>query len=172
MTIWFTSDTHFGHQNILKYCKRPFSSIEEMDDIIIENWNKHVNPRDVVWHLGDFAFRNSNNLSFYTRRLNGQINLILGNHDNIKKRDYSNFNAIFNGLKEIKIKNQKIVLCHYPLLSWNAAFHGRPHLFGHVHSSSIKNFKCQKNSYDVGVDNNSFCPISFDSVMDILRKEV
>jgi calcineurin-like phosphoesterase family protein len=55
MTIFFTSDTHFNHKNIIKLCNRPFTSIEEMNEKIIENWNNIVKPEDIVWHLGDFA---------------------------------------------------------------------------------------------------------------------
>lgn len=171
MNTWFISDTHFGHSNIIKHCYRPFSCIKEMDFSIIENWNKLIKPKDIVWHLGDFSFRNVRDIQFYTKKLNGCINLILGNHDNLKKKDYHLFHNVYNGLKEISIKDEKIVLCHYPLLSWNAAFYGRKHLFGHVHSSQYKKFNYQKNSYDVGVDNNNFQPVSYDEIIEKMNKE-
>ena len=79
--IFFTSDTHFWHDNIIKFCNRPFNSIEEMNDTIIENWNKVVGKNDIVFHLGDFCFCGSDKFKDIIERLNGYIYLILGNHD-------------------------------------------------------------------------------------------
>ena len=59
MKYWFTADTHLGHQNIIKYCNRPFKTLDEMDTAIIRNWNERVDPDDTVLVLGDFCFRNS-----------------------------------------------------------------------------------------------------------------
>ena len=77
--IWFTSDTHFGHANIIKYCVRPWKTVEEMNEALVANWNATVGVRDEVWHLGDFAFREA--LHDFVPRLRGRINLVLGNHD-------------------------------------------------------------------------------------------
>ena len=79
--IFFTSDTHFGHTNIMKYCKRPFETVEEMDQTIIDNWNSVVRPEDIVFHLGDFGFCGSLRLREIVDQLNGKIYLITGNHD-------------------------------------------------------------------------------------------
>ncbi len=78
MTVWFTSDTHFAHRNVIEFCKRPFASIEEMDEEIIRRWNERVEPGDRVYHLGDFAFGDHDP---YLSRLNGMKNLVIGNHD-------------------------------------------------------------------------------------------
>ena len=79
--VFFTSDTHFGHKNIIKYCNRPFSDIDEMNKVLINNWNKVVSEGDIVFHLGDFAFGGFPLWESIRSRLNGSIYLIRGNHD-------------------------------------------------------------------------------------------
>lgn len=76
---FFTSDTHFGHANIIRFCNRPFRNVEEMNEALIENWNLVVSEDDTVFHLGDFAFGGSNVWKSIIPRLNGHINLIIGN---------------------------------------------------------------------------------------------
>ena len=131
--MFFTSDTHFHHSNIIKYCGRPFSSSEEMDEVLISNWNKTVGKKDIVYHLGDFAFLKGENSqkAFYSLkdRLNGNIVFIKGNHDH-----YPPTLRWFD-LFELKINKQHIVMCHYPMMTWNKAHYGSFHLFGHVHGS-------------------------------------
>lgn len=80
VNIWFTSDTHFGHRNIIKFCNRPWNTVEEMDNALIENWNKVVKPEDIVFHLGDFAFATNGRWKEIINSLNGHIYLIVGNH--------------------------------------------------------------------------------------------
>jgi calcineurin-like phosphoesterase family protein len=80
-TIWFTSDTHFFHENVIKYCSRPYQNIEEMNSKLIDNWNSCVKKNDIVWHLGDFSFGSKDNIRKILPRLNGRIRLIKGNHD-------------------------------------------------------------------------------------------
>ena len=79
--IFFTSDSHFCHSNIIKFCDRPFKDVEEMNEILIDNWNKTVGPNDIIYHLGDFCFAGSAEWHSILGRLNGRIHLILGNHD-------------------------------------------------------------------------------------------
>lgn len=85
-TIWVTSDTHFGHQNIIGYCKRPFASAEEMDEELVRRWNAVVRPQDHVYHLGDVAMRKER--LAIVRRLNGHKRLVFGNHDIFDHRAY------------------------------------------------------------------------------------
>lgn len=83
--VFVTSDTHFGHANIIQYCNRPFSSVEEMDEALIAGWNEVVKPGDKVYHLGDvYMSRGNGNAERILSRLNGTKVLILGNHDNAK----------------------------------------------------------------------------------------
>jgi len=80
MGIWFTSDTHFYHKNIIKFTNRPWNTVEEMNNALINNWNEVVKPNDTVFHLGDFAFTSNGNWKKLINELNGKIYLILGNH--------------------------------------------------------------------------------------------
>lgn len=79
--VFFTSDTHFNHANIIDFCKRPFGSVEEMNEALIANWNRVVSKDDIIFHLGDFCFGGSEVWNSILDRLNGKIYLILGNHD-------------------------------------------------------------------------------------------
>lgn len=107
---FFTSDTHFGHANIIRFCKRPFENVEEMNEVLIENWNKVVSDDDTVFHLGDFAFGGSNVWKEIIPRLKGHINLIIGNHDrkNLRQGYMSFFDMVVPQLQieiEDGIKN-------------------------------------------------------------------
>jgi len=154
--IWFTSDTHFGHKNIIKYCNRPFSNVEEMNETFIANWNQVVSEKDTVYHLGDFSMGNPIQ---YLKRLKGRIHLVRGNHD--KPKDFIGLVESFNCIKTLKCNNLYIVLCHYPLRSWDRKCHGSYHAYGHVHGTEPK--FCM--SYDVGVDNNSYTPINLETLI-------
>lgn len=165
MNIWFTSDTHFGHENIIKYCNRPYPNVRIMDDEIIHNWNSRIQPTDTVYHLGDFCF---NNFNRYFHSLNGQIHFIEGNHD---KEAFANRNkfASYNKFKEIRINGQKIVLCHYALRVWNKSHHGSWHIYGHSHGTLPDEPNAL--SFDVGVDCHNYFPISFEEVATIMKKK-
>ena len=167
MSIFWTADLHFGHQNIIKYCNRPFSSVEEMDESLIKKWNQKVQPADTVWIIGDFAFANKERMLEILLRLNGIKKLVPGNHDGalLKSEECCRqFAEIHHGIHEIKIGSQFIVMCHYPLMSWNRSFHGSYHLHGHTHGG-IK-FDEKYRRLDVGVDVSSdFSPISFQEIV-------
>ena len=170
MNYWFTSDTHFGHANIIKYCNRPFANVGEMDDAIIENWNKVVKHDDYIYHLGDFCFgRDERDFNSYFRRLNGKIIFIKGNHDKLTWRYRNAFFASYNSYNEIDIEGQKITLCHYAMKVWNKSHRGAWHLYGHSHGS----LPDDKNSlsFDVGVDCHEFKPINFEDVKHIMSKK-
>ena len=79
--IYFTIDMHLGHENIIRLCNRPFSNVEEMDQALIDNWNRRVQPQDTIYILGDLMFRNKKPPEEYLRQLNGKKHLIIGNHD-------------------------------------------------------------------------------------------
>jgi calcineurin-like phosphoesterase family protein len=159
MTIFFTSDTHLGHANIIKYCHRPFSSVEEMDGTIIKNWNSVVSEQDLVYHLGDFAFRQHHS---YRKQLNGEIIFIEGNHDKVTGPGL--FKEVHKLLR-IKINEYDITLCHFAMRVWNKSHFNSWHLYGHSHGGLPPEGK----SWDVGVDNNNFTPLSLDQVVEIMK---
>lgn len=150
--VWLTSDHHFGHENIIKYCNRPFKTVEEMDDALITNWNLTIQPGDVIYCLGDFCFGDPTQ---YLNRLAGQKCLITGNHDWPRMHKCSGWAWVKN-YYELKVGDSTIILNHYPLRSWNKAFHGSYHGFGHVHGR----LPPLGRSRDVGVDCWNYKPVN------------
>lgn len=164
--ILFTSDTHFNHKNILNFTNRPFTSIEEHDESLIQMWNEMVRPNDRVYHAGDFSFGSVQKTKEILQRLNGQIYLILGNHDN---NIYSNkqFFVSITAYKEIKVDKQKIILFHYPIAEWNKAHYGSWHLYGHVHGSN----NIEGKALDIGIDGpiSNFKLLTFDQIRNYMK---
>lgn len=181
--IWFTSDTHFGHTNIIRFCNRPFNSVKEMDETIINNWNSVVKPNDIVFHLGDFAFASNARWKQLIQALNGHIYLIIGNHDEIRYPGHQTFD-LFEGVTSqliVKIDGQAIYLNHYPFLCYGGAWHKDAvwQLYGHVHSGPHCEGKDMSRlsvtfpyQYDVGVDNNNYIPVSWEQVKETINKQV
>jgi len=176
--LFFTSDTHFYHSNIIKYCTRPFDNKELMNAAIIENWNTKVKPGDTVFHLGDVSLgAKSADLEELIGNLNGQIYLIIGNHekDALRKQAIKimwkgiyDIAEIFVPDDEVTYEEQHIVMCHYPMTSWNGSHRGSWQLFGHVHGVPIAKKPTQ---LDVGVDSHDFTPISYQEVKEIITKQ-
>ena len=178
--VFFTSDLHFRHGNIIKYCNRPFESVQEQTEKLIENWNSTVSETAIVFILGDFAFATKNQWRNILNKLNGTKYLILGNHD----RDADIPNELFMDVVDlakisIKVNDEykTFILSHRPFLCWEGSNTGTIMLYGHCHSSTNPNIiptfdhellkHMPKNSYDVGVDNNDYRPIS---VIEVLEK--
>ena len=140
-TLYFTADTHFGHKNIMKYCNRPYSSIDEMTSGIISTWNETVGELDTVVHLGDFSFLNALMSREIMNQLNGHIILVRGNHDSDKIIDACGFSDVVDFL-ELKVTDgaiaQPIACMHYPMAVWPSSHHGAWHLHGHSHGSYRK----------------------------------
>ena len=179
--VWFTSDTHFYHENILRFCSRPFKDITEMNDALVKNWNETVPEDGIVFHLGDFAFGGSREWNDILSRLNGEIYLILGNHD--MKQIGQGFMQRFAHVTQqmtIRVGGQSIVLNHNPFLCYGGSYRNVWQLFGHVHSGplSVQGKDIGRLSvlfprqYDVGVDNNDFRPVSFAEVKMIIEKQI
>ena len=154
--IYFTSDSHFSHANILKYCNRPFTDVHHMNTVLTNNWNSIIDQNDTVYFLGDFAM--SNYPEKYFDRLNGKKHLVVGNHD--KKNTVNLPWESKSDLLKINVDGQIIVLCHYSMRVWDRSHHGSWHLFGHSHGK----LPPYGLSFDVGVDANNYSPISFNEV--------
>lgn len=159
MTIFFTSDTHFGHLNIIKYCERPFSGVLEMDRELVERWNTAVRPEDIVYHLGDFAMINWRR---YKQRLNGTIFLVPGDHDGRCFGDW-----LLPPIHTITYRKQVIVLCHYPMISWPKSHYGTWLLHGHSHGDNLP-FRPGK-MLNVCTELWDYRPISFDEVAEAMK---
>lgn len=178
--VFFTSDTHFNHSNIIRFCNRPFNSIEEMNETLIRNWNNVVSPDDIVFHLGDFCLGGAVEWTKLLDRLNGYIYLILGNHDlkNIRQGFISRFEHVSMQMR-IMVDKQVVYLNHYPFLCFDGGYKDVWQLFGHVHTrpnnTGIDAPRLQHlypTQYDVGVDNNNFMPVSFEQIRAIIQKQV
>lgn len=182
--LYFTSDTHFYHYNIIKYAGRPFSSVNEMNDVLIRNWNNKVPEDGIVFHLGDFAFGSKHNVLHLTTILHGQIHLVIGNHDwNIMRDKVTGGFASVSLEQYLSVQGQKIILNHFPMLCYSGVYYNNPtwQLFGHVHSgpNDPKNgldfsrlqylFPTQ---YDVGVDNNNYTPISYFELKEKIENQI
>jgi len=164
---WFcTSDTHFGHWNICKYCERPFSSVGQMNKVLIDNWNSRVKDEDTVFVLGDFCFKNTPGgkngegemvkAEFHLRQLKGNKICIKGNHDQT-----NSLHSIIESM-EVKYGGHHINMVHRP----EHAKIGRINLVGHVHN----HWKVKKLDFDtillnVGVDAWNFMPITLDEAV-------
>lgn len=164
---WFTSDSHFGHTNIIKLCNRPFKDIVEMDQTLVENWNKSVKPEDTVYCLGDFAYKNAKALNFYADALNGTKHLVLGNHDHKSVDEYKKYFATVQDVLYVEIEKQLIVMFHYPIFSWKKKARGAWHLYGHVHNAVLDVLKDTK-SMNMCVDVTEFKPVEFDAIKEIM----
>lgn len=163
MKVWFTSDLHFFHKNIVKYCNRPFNDTEDMNNTLIKRWNALIKEDDVVFVLGDFCFGGYDKWVSILKQLNGKIHLIQGNHDpdNVVNRLLNeNYLESVSLMKLIEIDGQKLFLCHYPMISWPNEERGSYMIHGHVHSLEDKE-SFSPAHYDVGVDHNSWFPVSY-----------
>lgn len=158
LMIYFTADTHFGHARIIQYCRRPFSSHEEMDEVMIERFNEVLRPGDLLYHLGDVSFSTFRPEQFTQRLKTKEIHLILGNHDQLSNAEY--LRRGFKSVREVHhltIDKIRVDLFHYAQRTWLGKGRGGFHLFGHSHGT----LPGLDRSMDVGVDTNDFRPYSW-----------
>ena len=174
--LWFISDTHFCHENIIKYCSRPFKDAFEMNEVLISNWNKLVKPDDDIIIAGDFI--HSGNLQLIREimsQLNGVLWLVWGNHCFQNKFERPEIIKMFEGrcydAMDFQVEDVKFYVSHYPCEFWTR---GAIHLHGHVHSgpnsTSSEVLIDKPMRYDIGVDNNNYRPISYYEVINKVIK--
>lgn len=168
--IYFVSDTHFYHSNIIKYCNRPFNSVDDMNNTIISNWNNIVKNGDIVYHLGDFCLSGDEEINDIFNKLNGDIFLIRGNHDGKSVKYYENigFKVLINA--PIVLDEYKLMLSHKPLMDTNIK-DGYINLHGHIHNKKIiqdyPNGYSESKHINVCVDVTNFKPISLDEINEL-----
>lgn len=177
--IWFTSDLHFWHKNVCKYCNRPFESIEEMNQSIVDNWNSVIKEYDDVFVLGDLGFCGIEKLESLISQLNGRIHLIQGNHDSDKivrgliargliEDVHSLQHIVVTGDEECP--EQDLTLCHFPMIDWYNKERGAWMIHGHQHQAP-ETPSCSVAHWDVGVDKNGWFPINFEQLKINITKQ-
>ena len=168
--IYFTSDLHLGHNAVINMQNRPFTDEDEMDRVLIANYNSVVHKNDTVYLLGDICFRiGVDRANELIASMNGKKYLIKGNHD--KKYDEDLFNGIYDFL-EIAVNGVNVSLMHYPMMSWPKSRHGALHLHGHIHSKGDYNLQQKMEGilrYDVGIDANKYYPVSIEQLKDFFE---
>lgn len=178
--IYFTSDTHFGHSNIINLSQRPFRHVDEMNRRLIQNWNAYVSDHDEIYILGDFAYKGATEqVNEILKKLKGKKYLIRGNHDLFIDDEAFDLSA-FEWVKDYYIldyKKRKFVLFHYPILEWQGFFGDAIHLYGHVHNSTKDPQQAARLSIlgpramNVGVDVNDYFPVSIETVLKQVEKK-
>jgi calcineurin-like phosphoesterase family protein len=187
--IYFTSDTHYGHKNIVsgiskwedKSGCRNFKTLEEHNNTIVDSINSVVGQEDTLYHLGDWSFGGVENVFRFRERIICQnVHVILGNHDENLYKNRDNCHEVFesvNSYLELNIGDDHIVLSHWPMKIWNRYHKGSWHLHGHTHGNLKpdewwiqKQSKNRRRTMDVGVDTNGFLPYSYNDLKRILDK--
>ncbi len=164
MSYFFTADTHYGHKRQVE--RRGFALAQEHDHMLITRWNEVVGPKDEVYHLGDFSFHNGARTKEIVAQLNGKIFLVGGNHDSRQTLKV----LVECGVEILPLiyrrhfpgTQQKVVMCHYPMLTWPSAHWGAIHLHGHSHG----NLGAERTTRtDVGVDTKwGYGPVSWEAI--------
>lgn len=167
--IFFISDLHFGHENVIPLCNRPFDSIEEMDESLIREWNKVVHRNDQVYIVGDIMFRSAKSPEYYLERLKGEKHLIIGNHDKswMNKVDLTKYFKSVQWMTVINTGKGKATLCHFPTLDYE----GKYMIHGHIHAKADKLeywdfLKSHETILNAGVDVNGYKPVSIDELIE------
>lgn len=184
--IFFISDLHLGHKNVIKFDNRPFLNIEEMNVELIKRWNSVVNHDDVVYCLGDLYLSSDGLAKWFLNQINGRIYFVMGNHDKLNKiKGFNRFEDVHEYGTEINVLDteskltrgsngyQRIILSHYPILSWNKSHYSSWHLHGHCHGSLVKSFPeyYKRKVMDVGCNVIGYKPISYTEVKEIMNSK-
>ncbi len=192
--IWFVSDTHFMHKNLClgvsewddkEQSCRNFQTLEEMNELIVNNINKYVKEDDILYHLGDWSFGGIENIWKFRKLINCKnIYLVPGNHDhhiksnkilpnciirtfNLNSKDV--FTEVLPELTKITIDKKEVILCHFPLEEWENMDRGSIHLHGHSHhTKDYTDLNMYTKRMDVGMDWEEFRPYSWEEIKEIM----
>ena len=167
---YFTSDQHFGHANIIRFCDRPFKTAEEMDEVMLAKWNAKVTDEDDVWILGDLFFRSAT-VGPILERLKGRKHLILGNHDDswIGKIDLERHFLSVDSFYSGTIDGHLVTMCHYPMLSWpqdKKSYMIYGHIHNHVNADYWPLIAKRPHMLNAGVEVNSYEPVTFEELVE------
>ena len=168
--FYYIADTHFGHENILKLCERPFSSVREMDEALVAAWNERVTGNDTVFILGDLFYRCEDPESIL-QQLKGRKRLIIGNHDAswMDKVDLKKYFISVDNFLEISDGVRAITLCHYPLLTWKHKLRTFM-VHGHIHNDTTSDYfpliAIRERVLNAGADINGFRPVTFEEMQE------
>ena len=166
--LWFTSDLHMGHESCVRWeheaglLPAEVKTADDRDGYILDRWNMRVGPKDEVWIVGDFAYRNTKPIEWYVNRMNGTLHLIKGNHDDKGAWKERHLFASAHEAHYLKYYGVRMYLHHYPCLTWRSSQHGTYHIHGHCHGD----LKAPGRSIDVGIMCHSYRPISFGQICD------
>lgn len=185
--IWFTSDLHLGHRNVIRFCNRPFADDKEMDKALIQNWNDTVGDNDIVFVLGDtFWFNSSQEIKKVLSQLKGKdIYMLPGNHDDFDHyyrvddmRIHLCTDIVVVWITEKNQPKREIWLSHYPMATWPHRENGAWQLFGHIHSQPGKtdgvdqDLQLHWNQADVGCDYWGWKPVSLDHLTQMFKDKI
>ena len=175
MNTFITSDLHFGHTNILKFCSqsRPFKDVAEMDKVIIENWNRRIQQYDIVYILGDISFAKLDSTVGILNRLNGLKVLIEGNHDQklLKEQSFKDCFEEIHVRLNMNYNKTKIVMDHFPIAEWDGMHRGSVHFHGHLHGNLLPNGVTGR-IFDVGIDSSpDFAPYELNRLIEKVIKQ-
>lgn len=172
MSIFYISDLHFGHQNVIKFDHRPYADTDEMDRDMIRKWNDRVGNDDDVYVVGDFAFRSGYDPAWYLQQLSGHKHLIVGNHDGkmLKNKNAMKYWETVDNLTSIQDGDKSIILCHFPILEWNQMRHWHLLVYGHIHANTEDDtYKIMKQyrpyAYNAAACINGYQPVLLDELI-------
>lgn len=169
--IYYTSDLHLGHQNVIQHCDHPFVTADEMDEELIRRWNAVVHRNDIVYIIGDFSFRSHRSVEEYLDALKGHKHLILGNHDRswMKKANIEGRSESVSPMHSINDAGHMVTMCHYPMMSWPGMSHNGYMVYGHIHNNTNADYwpliADRPLMLNAGVDINDFKPVTLDEMI-------
>ena len=167
---YYIADTHFGHENVLKFDNRPFENVNEMDKVMIEQWNAVVGKNDDVYIIGDFCYRAKKGALWYLKQLNGRKHLIQGNHDEYLLSDEAVMKEFVSvdKMRYVKDGSYSIVLCHFPIAEWNRYYRNSWHIYGHIHNKKTGCYKFLENeerALNAGCMINYYTPVTIEKLI-------
>lgn len=167
--IYYTADLHLGHDNVLRFDKRPFESAEEMDRTLIANWNSRVTEEDQVYIAGDLIYKSKKPAEWYLNQLRGIKYLVIGNHEKavLESEEARNCFAAIDKMMHITDGQHQICMCHFPIVEWNGYFRGHYHIYGHIHNARNRAYEVMKEeprALNAGCMINQYMPVTFEEL--------